>query len=185
MLALVWHNKSSLIHINHKFSVSAGFYSKRAKTHCHLSLPNETEDDSGNHVGCITKWLLTAYVVKFEKKNTQTLFYTAMAHTSRRPIPPGSPLRKLEAPIWSRLNFILIPQSISYINCDHSKVIWIAQSKSCPFLAHIRIFQRNLILPKLPPPTLVKVLFAWVLFGISTTNSIITSAVYAWNILQT
>ena len=88
MLALVWHNKSSLIHINHKFSVSAGFYSKRAKTHCHLSLPNETEDDSGNHVGCITKWLLTAYVVKLGKKYANPLLhgdgpYLQAADTSR------------------------------------------------------------------------------------------------------
>ena len=55
MLALVSDNKTSLTHINHKFSVSAGFYSKRAKTHCYCSLPKETEDVSGNHVGCIAK----------------------------------------------------------------------------------------------------------------------------------
>ena len=84
MLATVWHNKTNLIHINHEFSVSTGFYSERAKAHYHRSLPNETEHDSGNYVGCITKWLLPVYAVKLVKIR-QT------SSTRRWPIPPDGP----------------------------------------------------------------------------------------------
>lgn len=53
-LMRVSHNKTTVLYINHKVSVSTGFYFKRAKTHYHHSLPKETAKDFGNSMGCIT-----------------------------------------------------------------------------------------------------------------------------------
>ena len=84
VLAIVQHKKTELIHMYHKFSVSSEFYSRRGQTHRHCPLPEETEEDSGNSVGCTTKCLLPVGRANFEK-NRQT-------STERRwPIPPGGP----------------------------------------------------------------------------------------------
>ena len=64
-----------------------GFYSKRANNAFHRSQPKETEDDSGNHVVCIIKWLLQVHAVKLKKYAKLLLHgdspYLQTAHTSR------------------------------------------------------------------------------------------------------
>ena len=99
---MVWHNKTNLIHINHEFSVSTGFYSEGKDT---LSLLTAKRDWARfwKSRGLYNKMAATSLRCQIVK-NTQNFFYTAMAHTSRQPIPPRSPL------IWKKehLNYKLV-----------------------------------------------------------------------------